>query len=216
MLQIKKNLMDVLKILRFVLIFVLLCGLLYPVATTVLADILFPHQAQGNLVMMGKQAVGSRYIGQKFTDRMFLWGRPSACEYNLYMQNLDGEKIMPSGAKFIGPMTGSDNLALSNPALKTQEKEELDAWLKAHPYLKAKDIPADLLTQSGSGIDPDISPEAVRIQVKRISEATRLTPAEVQKIIDRHTTGKWLGLFGEAHVNVLAVNVDLFETVFQK
>lgn len=203
-------------VLRFAVVFILLCGLLYPLLTTALAGVMFPQQARGNLITIGNDVVGSRYVGQKFTNKMFLWSRPSAYEYNMYMVDKDGVKTLPSGQKFEGAMTGSDNMALSNPALQTREQKELNTWLKSHPYLKASDIPSELLTQSGSGIDPDISPQAARIQIKRISGATGLSEEEVQKIISRHITPKWLGIFGEPHVNVLAVNLDLYQTLFKK
>ena len=193
------------------LILMLLCGLIFPLIITGLAEVVFPHQAGGSLIEVNGEAVGSEHVGQAFTRDCFMKGRPSAVQYNTWSEDSKGNKTLPDGTEFTAPASGSDNYAPSNPALEERVKEDMDAFLKEHPDVKAEDIPTDLLTASGSGLDPDISPESARVQIPALAEASGLSEAELNEIVDENTKGKLLGIFGEETVNVLKVNLDIAE-----
>ncbi|MDX2005222.1 MAG: potassium-transporting ATPase subunit KdpC [Meiothermus sp.] len=171
---------------RFALVFMVLCGLVYPVLTTLLGGVLFPAQARGSLLEQGGRVVGSGLIGQPFSSERYFIGRPSAAGYD------------PRAA-------AGSNLATSNPALR--ERVQADANTVAQREGIAVDqIPPDLLAASGSGLDPHISPEAARIQVARVARARGLTPQQVQRLVDAHTER---GFLGNPRVNVLRLNLAL-------
>ena len=167
-------------------------GIVYPVAVTGIAKVLFPEAAEGSLIVENGKPVGSRLIGQNFTDPKYFWGRPSATG------------PMPYNA---GASSGSNQGPL-NPALKDAVKARIDA-LKASDPTKTAPIPEDLVTASGSGLDPQISPAAARWQAPRIARIRGLNVAEVNKLIDAHTEGRQFGLLGEPRVNVLTLNLAL-------
>jgi len=167
-------------------------GIVYPVAVTGIAKVLFPEAAEGSLIVENGKPVGSRLIGQNFTDPKYFWGRPSATG------------PMPYNA---GASSGSNQGPL-NPALKDAVKARIDA-LKASDPTQTAPIPADLVTASGSGLDPQISPAAARWQAPRIARIRNLSVAEVNKLIDAHTEGRQFGLLGEPRVNVLPLNLAL-------
>jgi len=184
-------------------IFLVICGLIYPLLLTGISRALFPRQAGGSLILVGGQVVGSELIGQAFTDPRFLKGRPSAVNYNTYAQ-ADRE----SGA-YAGVGSGSWNYAPTNPELVKRVEADLQAFLRANPSVKAEDIPADLLTASGSGLDPHISPQAAAVQIPALAEATGLPEETLEAIVREHTGGKFLGILGEETVNVLMVNIEI-------
>ncbi|MFH1817429.1 MAG: potassium-transporting ATPase subunit KdpC [Pseudomonadota bacterium] len=167
-------------------------GVVYPVAVTGIAKVLFPDAAEGSLIVENGKPVGSRLIGQNFTDPKHFWGRPSATG------------PMPYNA---GASSGSNQGPL-NPALKDAVKARIDA-LKASDPSQTAPIPEDLVTASGSGLDPQISPAAARWQAPRVARVRGLSEAEVSRLIDAHTEGRQLGLLGEPRVNVLALNLAL-------
>ena len=167
-------------------------GIVYPLAVTGIAKVLFPAQAEGSLIVENGKPVGSRLIGQNFTDPKYFWGRPSATG------------PMPYNA---GASSGSNQGPL-NPALKDAVKARIDA-LKASDPSQTAPIPEDLVTASGSGLDPQISPAAARWQAPRVARVRGLSEAEVSRLIDAHTEGRQLGLLGEPRVNVLALNLAL-------
>ena len=167
-------------------------GIVYPVAVTGIAKVLFPEAAEGSLIVENGKPVGSMLIGQNFTDPKYFWGRPSATG------------PMPYNA---GASSGSNQGPL-NPALKDAVKARIDA-LKASDPTQTAPIPADLVTASGSGLDPQISPAAARWQAPRIARIRNLSVAEVNKLIDAHTEGRQFGLLGEPRVNVLPLNLAL-------
>ncbi|OGU43970.1 MAG: potassium-transporting ATPase subunit C [Hydrogenophilales bacterium RIFOXYA1_FULL_63_33] len=176
-------------------VFVLLSaitGVVYPVAVTGIAKVLFPDAAEGSLIVENGKPVGSRLIGQNFTDPKHFWGRPSTTG------------PMPYNA---GASSGSNQGPL-NPALKDAVKARIDA-LKASDPSQTAPIPEDLVTASGSGLDPQISPAAARWQAPRVARVRGLSEAEVSRLIDAHTEGRQLGLLGEPRVNVLALNLAL-------
>lgn len=169
-----------------------LTGALYPALVTGLAQTLFPGEANGSLIKQDGKVVGSALVGQPFSDPKYFWSRPSATG------------PMPYNG---GASTGS-NLGPLNPALEEAVKARIDA-LKASDPTQTAPIPVDLVTASGSGLDPHISPAAARWQAPRIARLRGLSEAEVAKLIDAHTEGRQLGLLGEPRVNVLTLNLAL-------
>ncbi|MES2369372.1 MAG: potassium-transporting ATPase subunit KdpC [Pseudomonadota bacterium] len=167
-------------------------GIVYPVAVTGIAKVLFPDAAEGSLIVVNGKPVGSRLIGQNFTDPKYFWGRPSATG------------PMPYNAS----ASSGSNQGPLNPALKEAVKARIDALKSSDPSQTAP-IPEDLVTASGSGLDPQISPAAARWQVPRVARIRGLNVAAVNTLIDAHTEGRQLGLLGEPRVNVLALNLAL-------
>ncbi len=184
-----------------------LCTVIYPAALTLAGQALFPKQANGSMVMAvidgEERAVGSKYVGQQFKDSRFFHGRISSVNYNCYTQE---EK---EDGSYGGVASGSFNYGNSNPDLKTRVEADMAAWMEAHPDVKQEDIPSDLLTASGSGLDPHISVRGARVQVGEISKASGLTEEELNAIIDNNTQKKALGIFGEEAVNVLGCNLEI-------
>ena len=167
-------------------------GVAYPLLVTLVAQIAFPERARGSLATRGADVVGSALIGQPFSDPKYFWGRPSATapfEYN----------AAASSGSNRGPL---------NPALVDAVKARADALRAADPDNRDP-IPVDLVTSSGSGLDPHISPAAAAWQVPRVARARGLAPATVQALVARHTEPRQWGFFGEARVNVLALNLAL-------
>ena len=190
-------------------ILMLICGLLFPCLLTGVSALIFPHQAGGNLLTIDGQTVGAEYVGQEFTEDYYMWSRPSAYHYNVYVEGEDGKPYYNDGTEFPGISSGSNNYAATNPALTERVEADIEAFLEKNPDVKREDIPTDLLTASGSGLDPHISPASAEIQIPRIAKASGLTEEEVRDIVKENTQGKVLGIFGEETVNVLKVNVEI-------
>ncbi len=169
-----------------------LTGLAYPLAVTGAAQALFPAQAAGSLVVRDGRTVGSQLIGQNFSDPKHFWGRPSATAPQPYNANA-------SGGSNLGPL---------NPALVEAVKARVEALRAADPGNTAP-VPVDLVTASGSGLDPHISPAAARYQAARVARARGLPPEQVEALIARHTEEPLWGVLGEPRVNVLALNLAL-------
>ena len=167
-------------------------GLAYPFAVTGVAKALFPHQAAGSLIERDGKLVGSALIGQNFADPGHFWGRPSATG------------PMPNNAA----NSGGSNLGPTNPALVDAVKGRVAALRAADPANTAP-VPVDLVTASGSGLDPEISPAAAAYQVARVARVRGLPMGQVEELIREHTTGRDLGFFGEPRVNVLELNLAL-------
>jgi K+-transporting ATPase ATPase C chain len=180
------------------LLLTLLTGIAYPLLVTGIAQVVFPRQANGSLIVQNGQVVGSSLIGQSFDDPKYFWGRLSATStfpYNAF----NAEALTASSGSNYGPL---------NPALMTMVQGRIDA-LKAADPTNTQPIPVDLVTASGSGLDPHISPAAAVYQLDRVARARGLAPAMVQQLIDQHTQGRDLGLLGEPRVNVLELNLAL-------
>lgn len=178
--------------------FTVITGLLYPVVITVLAQVIFPYQANGSLIMQNGQPVGSALIGQNFDDPKYFWGRlsdTSPVPYTSY----NGDKLTGSSGSNYGPL---------NPAIVDAAKTRIDALKAADPD-NTLPIPIDLVTASGSGLDPHISPAAAAYQVNRVARLRGLDVAKVQALVDKYTEGRQLGILGEPRVNVLQLNLAL-------
>jgi potassium-transporting ATPase KdpC subunit len=189
-------------------VLLLLCGLIYPLAMTGVSQVLFNKQANGSIVTFNGKEVGSELIGQSFTDSRFFRGRVSSSNYNTYTA-ADIKPDSKGNVAYSGVTSGSQNLGPSNPALMDRVKKDMDDFLKSHPDLKAEDVPTDLLTSSASGLDPNISPEAAKIQIATVSKATDISSEDLSNIIKRYTAGRTFGIFGEPRVNVLKVNLEV-------
>lgn len=194
-------------------VLMLICGLFFPCLLTGLSSVIFPHQAGGSLISVNGMAVGAEHVGQEFTQDCYMWSRPSAYHYNVYTESEDGRKYYNDGTEFGGLASGSNNYAPSNPALVERVEADVEAFLEKNPEIKREDIPTDLLTASGSGLDPHISPASAQIQLPRIAQASGLSEESLQEIVKRNTTGKLLGVFGEETVNVLKVNIEIAQAM---
>lgn len=194
-------------------VLMLICGLLFPCLLTGLSSVIFPHQAGGSLITVNGMAVGAEHVGQEFTQDCYMWSRPSAYHYNVYTESEDGRKYYNDGTEFGGLASGSNNYAPSNPALVERLEADMEAFLEKNPEIKREDIPTDLLTASGSGLDPHISPASAQIQLPRIAQASGLSEESLQEIVKRNTAGKLLGVFGEETVNVLKVNIEIAQAM---
>ncbi|QDX92311.1 potassium-transporting ATPase subunit KdpC [Brevibacillus laterosporus] len=180
-----------LKNIRVSLVLLLICGVIYPLLMTGIAQALMPIQANGSLITDANgNVVGSKLIGQTFTDPKYFSGRVSSIEYN-------------------AAGSGSNNYAPSNPELIERTKKDVAAFLVANPIIVQAAVPADLVTNSASGLDPHITPEAARVQVPRIAAVRNLTIEQLNQLISKHTEDRSLGLFGEKRVNVLELNIAL-------
>jgi potassium-transporting ATPase KdpC subunit len=184
-----------------VLAFTLLTGLAYPLAMTGLAQVLFPHQANGSLIMRDGKVVGSELIGQLFTGDGYFYGRPSAT--NAPDAN-DAAKTVDAPYNAANSM--GSNLGPTNKALIERVNGDV-ARLKAQN--PSSPVPIDLVTTTASGLDPHISPEAAYFQVPRVAKARSLPEDRVRQLVDQHLEGRWLGILGEPRINVLALNMAL-------
>ncbi len=180
------------------LIFTILCGLAYMLAMTGIAQLLFPYQANGSLITV-KGHTYSTLLGQSYSDDGHLWGRIVNVDTKTFTDS-QGHEVMTAGPS---------NLSPASSRYKELVAQRVARIVKADPKADTASIPEDLVTCSGSGLDPDISPAAADYQVPRIAAATGRSPGQVRAIIQKYTTGRFLGLFGEPRVNVLEVNLAL-------
>jgi K+-transporting ATPase ATPase C chain len=176
----------------FLLIFTVITGIIYPILVTGIAQLVFPAQANGSLIERGGNAVGSELIGQPFTEPQYFWSRPSATPRHQY-------NASASSGSNLGPL----NLALLN-AVRRRVRE-----LKAADSLNAQPIPVDLVTASGSGLDPHISIMAALYQIPRVARARGFSEERVRALVHQYTEGRQFGILGESRVNVLLLNLAL-------
>ena len=183
----------------FLIVLTIITGLIYPLAMTGIAQAIFPNQSEGSLITVNGKVVGSALIGQQFTADKYFHGRPSAtlgtdAKGNSVAQPYNASNSMGS------------NLGPTSKALSDRVNADVAKLKAENPNMP---VPVDLVTTSASGLDPDISPEAAAFQVPRVAKARNLTPDQVQQLVQQQTQGRLLGLIGEPHVNVLALNLAL-------
>lgn len=171
------------------LLMTLLTGLIYPLAITGVAQIIMPHGANGNMILKDGKVIGSQLIGQAWNSDKYFWGRPSA-----------------AGDGYNGQASSGSNLGPTSKALIDRVKASVD---KLHQSIPEKLLPADSVTASGSGLDPEISPAFAKLQVARVAKARALTEAQVLNLVEIQTARPIAGIFGEARVNVLLLNITL-------
>jgi potassium-transporting ATPase KdpC subunit len=179
----------------------LITGLIYPLALTGIAGVIFPYQAQGSLIEKDGAVVGSELIGQVFADEKYFHGRPSATntpDPNDPTKNVD--------APYNAANSGGSNLGPTNKALIDRVKSDVDKLKAENP---SAPVPQDLVTTSGSGLDPHISPEAAFFQVPRIAKARSITEDRLRQLVADHVQGRLFGLLGESRVNILKLNIAL-------
>ncbi len=181
--------------LRLFIALTLLTGVIYPLAITVIGQTIWHEKAAGMWLEVNNRIVGSKWIGQTFSEPRYFWGRPSSSKYD----------AMNSGGSNLGP---------TNPQLKKQIEERVAALLKADPEAKKEAIPSDLLYASGSGLDPDISLQGALFQLERVAKARDLDETgkgELRKMIELHAKQRFSRLFSQPYVNVLEINIALDE-----
>lgn len=171
----------------------LVTGVLYPLLVTAIAQVVFPRASRGSLVERNGRVVGSSLVGQAFTKPEYFWARLSAT----------------SPTPFNATASGGSNLGPLNPALVTNAQARIDTLRQADARVKS--VPVDLVTASGSGLDPHISPASAEAQVSRVARARGIAENAVRRLVARHTEGRQFGLLGEPRVNVLLLNLDLDE-----
>ncbi|MCI1694421.1 potassium-transporting ATPase subunit KdpC [Aneurinibacillus aneurinilyticus] len=172
--------------IRSSVLLMLICGLLYPLLTTGIAQVLFPYQAQGSLIEEKGKIIGSELLAQAFTSPQYFHPRASAADYN------------PTAS-------AATNAAVSSEEYIQGVEASVNAVRNENPML-AKQVPADLVTTSASGLDPHLSPEAAKAQIPRIAKATGLSERTLIALVNQHTEGRQLGIFGEPRVNILTIN----------
>lgn len=175
--------------IRYTLITTLLFGIGYPLVVTLLASVLFPHKAAGSLITKDGQVIGSELLAQSFTSDRYFHPRPSA-----------------AGNGYDPTSSGGSNLAQSNAKLVQRIQGDIDKLAAANP---GKPVPIDLVTTSGSGLDPDITPDSAFYQAPRVAKARGVSEDRVRSLIEKHIAGRQLGFLGEPRVNVLELNLDL-------
>ena len=177
--------------LRASIVFIILCGIIYPLATTGIAQLIMPHNANGSLIKDSSgNVIGSELIGQTFADPKFFQGRVSSIDNN-------------------AAGSGSNNYAPSNPDMLQRTRDSIEAWKTANPDVPISKLPISLITNSGSGLDPHISPAAAEFQVPRVATERGLSEDELRQIVARFTEGRTFGVLGEPRVNVLMLNLEL-------
>lgn len=183
------------------LLLTIITGLVYPLAMTGIAQVLFARQANGSMIARDGKVIGSALIGQQFTDAKYFHGRPSA---TTAPDPKDPTKTIP--APYNAANSGGSNLAPSNKTLVDRVKGDLARLRRENPGTA---VPVDLVTTSGSGLDPDISPQAALFQVPRIARTRNVPEDRLRQLVADHTDGRLLGVLGEPRVNVLALNLAL-------
>jgi potassium-transporting ATPase KdpC subunit len=190
---------------RVSLVTFVLCGIAYPLAVTGVAQLAMPFHANGSLVRSERgEIIGSRLIGQQWNDPQWFHGRPSATKT---ADPKDPTKTI--AAPYNAANTSASNLGPTSKALQDRLMEDRKALEEAQPDLAGRMLPADVLTTSASGLDPDITPAFARLQIERVAKARGVAPEGVAALVDQHTQPRTLGIFGERRVNVLELNLAL-------
>lgn len=194
--------------LKISIILLIVCGVIYPLGITGLGQMLFHKQANGSMIEYNNKDVGSELLGQNFTDTRFFHGRVSSIHYNTYTK-ADITPKSDGNIAYAGVTSGSNNLAPSNKVLENRIKNDVDKFLKANTTISRDKLPADLFTNSGSGLDSDVSKDDAQVQIPLISKMTNISIENLNKIVQNNTTGRTFGIFGEPRVNVLKCNLEI-------
>ena len=181
---------NLLKSIRLTLVFCVFFSVFYIFILWIFALIAGPNHGRAELVTLNGKVVGVANVGQAFTKGIYFWGRPSAVDY-------------------AGDGAGGSNKGTSNPEYLREVEARIDTFLVKHPYLKRSEVPSEMVTASGSGLDPHISPEGAYVQVRRVARARGISEEKVREIVDEQIERPLLGLFGTSRVNVLKLNVAL-------
>lgn len=184
-----------LKSIKITLVFCVFFSVFYILVLWLFARVAGPNQGNAEVVTLNGKVVGAANVGQKFTEDIYFWGRPSCAG--------DGYDATSSSGSNKGP---------TNPEYLAEVKSRIDTFLVHHPYLSRQDVPAEMVTASGSGLDPDITPQSAYVQVKRVAQARGMDVEEVRRIVDKAVEKPLLGVFGTEKVNVLKLNIALEET----
>ena len=182
-----------------VVIMTVLCGLVYPLMITAISQVFFSNKANGSIIEVGGKKYGSELLGQQFTGDKYLWGRVMNINTQTFSEE-GGNKVM-----YASPT----NVSTTSKEFAKSVEERVNRIKSANPDVATDKIPVDLVTSSGSGLDPQISYAAAEYQIKRIAKTRGISTSEVQNIIDKYTTNRFVGVFGEKAVNVLRVNLAL-------
>ncbi len=177
--------------IKLTLVFLIICSVIYPLLIAAVGK-LTPGNGDGETIKVNGKVVGYALIGQKFTDDKYFWSRPSAVDYN-------------------AAGSAGSNKGPTNPDYLKQVQDRIDTFLVHNPGVNKKDIPSDLVTASGSGLDPDLSPAAAKIQIKRIAAIRHIDEKKLNTFVDEHTDKPLLGFLGPSKVNVLKLNIALDE-----
>jgi potassium-transporting ATPase KdpC subunit len=192
----------IIRSVRQTLVWAVITGIIYPVAMTVFAQVFFHHQANGSLVRRDGEIIGSAMLAQPFTGNKYFWPRPSACSYG----------TGPSGIVF----SSGSNLGPTSAALRTNVLSNIAAFISGNNLPTNTVVPADMVYASASGLDPDVSPESVQLQAARVAAARDLSLETIKALVDKFTQPPQWGIFGQARVNVLMLNVALDQLSAQK
>lgn len=183
---------NIVKSARITLAFCAFLSIFYILVLWLFAKAAGPNGGAAEVVTLDGKTVGAANVGQQFTQDIYFWGRPSAADYN-------------------GASSAGSNKGTTNPEYLAEVEVRIDTFLMKHPYLERSQVPSEMVTASGSGLDPHISPAGATVQVRRIAEARGLNPEEVQAMVDQYTESALLGLFGTPTVHVLKLNIALDE-----
>jgi potassium-transporting ATPase KdpC subunit len=184
-----------------IVVMTVITGIIYPLAMTGIAQAVFPYQANGSLIEKGGKVIGSALIGQNFSSDKYFHGRPSA---TTAPDPNDASKTVP--APYNAANSGGSNLGPTPKTLVDRVKEDAEKLAAENPNTP---IPADLVTTSASGLDPDVTPPGALFQVPRVAKARGLPENKVRQLVQEHISGRFLGIIGEPHVNVLQLNLAL-------
>ena len=176
--------------LKITLAMCIVLGVGYVLVLRGISAVAGPNGGEADVVTLDGQVVGAANVGQRFTDVRYFWGRPSAVEYN-------------------GGGSGGSNKGTNNPEYLSEVESRIESFMSAHPYLGKAEVPSELVTASGSGLDPDISVRGAEVQIRRVAASRGMSEEDVRKIVEASVERPWLGLFGTYKVNVLKLNVAL-------
>ncbi len=179
-----------LKSLKITIVFCVFFGVCYVFVLWAIAQVASPGYGNAELVTLDGKVVGAANVGQEFTKDIYFWGRPSAAGY-------------------AADASAGSNKGPTNEEYLKEVEARVDTFLVHHPYLSRKEVPAEMVTASGSGLDPDITPRCAFIQIRRVAQARGMNEDEVKAIVDKQTERPWLGLFGPSKINVLKLNMAL-------